>query len=253
MLSIIKNRLRRTLTPLALAFVALGLFTAIADAQAPFSGRVLAKHEAQARIDLQSHAVPTDRGGWVWGLPGVATGLDGGIEVAAGLSATNPRTSTDLTLAAKWAPLANTKSPVQFAVGTTVFIPTQQTPGLDRVGTTSFPYIAVTAPIAPALGEASPVLTLAAYGVNTPRPGPNTDRGGAMIGVEQGLPYGFARALGMDAAQAQVSWVTGKTMFGYASGGITFLKGDVNVSVGYARGNLPQFNHGPTFGIGVAF
>lgn len=224
-----------------------------AEAQAPFSGRALRANEGQARVDLQSHAAPTDRGGWVWGLPGVAVGVGGGLEVSAGLSATNPRTSTDFTVAAKWAPLANTKSPVQVAIGALSFIPTEQTQGMPRIRTMTIPYVAVTSPVVPSLGEASPVLTLAAYGVNTPRPGAFGDKGGAMIGVEQGLPYAFARAIGMDAAQAQVSWVTGKTMFGYASGGITFVKADINMSVGYARGNIPQFNHGPTFGFGIAF
>jgi hypothetical protein len=117
----------------------------------------------------------------------------------------------------------------------------------------TLPYAALTAVAVPSLGEASPVVTVAAYGVDTPRAGPFSDRAGAMIGVDQGLPYGVAHALGMDAAQLSVNWVTGKTLFGYASGGVTFLKGNVNVSVGYARGNLARFNYGPTFGIGVAF
>jgi hypothetical protein len=231
----------------------IGLAPTNLTAQAPFSGRVLPAREAQLRIDLQSHVAPTDRGGWVWGLPGVSLGLPRGVEIGVGLSATNPRTSTDLTLSAKWAPLAHTTSPVQVAVGAMTLLPTQRDPGGAAIRPMTLPYLALTTPLLPSLGEASPVLTVAAYGVDTPRPGPFGDRAGGMIGVDQGLPYGLANALGMDAAQLSVNWVTGKTLFGYASGAVTFLKGNVNISVGYARGNLAQFNHGPTFGIGVAF
>lgn len=202
---------------------------------------------------MQSHLAPTERGGWVWGLPNVATGLPGGVEVSAGLSATTPRTSTDLTLSAKWSPLASRGSAVQVAVGAMAFMPMDGGSGPDRTRATAFPYVAVTAPVIPSLREASPVLTLAAYGVVRPRPGPFNDRRGVMIGVEQGLPPAIARAIGMEASQLQVSWVSGKTMFGYLNAGVTFVAGELNVSVGYARGNLVEFNHGPTFGIGWAF
>lgn len=242
------RRTRRLLALLLLVLAPTDL-----TAQPPFSGRVLPVGEAQLRLDLQSHLAPTDRGGWVWGLPGITVGLPNGVELGVGLSATNPRTSTDLTLSAKWAPLAHTSSPVQVAVGAMALLPTQRDPSGSALRPMTLPYLALTTPVLPSLGEASPVLTVAAYGVDTPRPGPFSDRAGALIGVDQGLPYPFAHALGMDAAQLSVNWVTGKTLFGYASGGVTFLKGHVNISVGYARGNLAQFNHGPTFGIGVAF
>ena len=247
------RRLARFVRSCAASLALLLSFTAPAHAQAPFSGRVLAPGEAQLRLDLQSHVAPTDRGGWVWGLPAVAAGLGRGLELGVGLSATNPRSSTDFTVALKWAPLAHTTSPVQVAVGAMTLLPMQRDLTGAAIRPMTLPYVALTSALVPSLGDASPVLTLAAYGVDTPRPGPFSDRAGGMIGVDQGLPYGVAHALGMDAAQLSVNWVTGKTLFGYASGGVTFLKGNVNVSVGYARGNLAQFNHGPTLGIGLAF
>ena len=236
----------------ALAASLLALSCSLARAQAPFSGVVLKEKELQLRLDMQAYAAPRARGGWTWGLPSLTAGLGKGAEVSVGMSATDPRSTNDMTIAMKWSPRFRRNSPVQVAVGFFSFLPLNSAPELGRVRPMTFSYIAATAPILPKLGEASPILTLAVYGVDTPRPGPFSDRAGGMIGLAQGLPPSFARVFGADAAQAQFSWVTGKTMFGYSSSGITFLKGRTNISLGYTHGNFSQSNYGPSLGVGFA-
>jgi hypothetical protein len=58
----------------------------------------------------------------------------------------------------------------------------------------ALPYLALTSTLVPSLGEASPVVTVAEYGVDTPRPGPFSDRAGGMIGVDHGSTLGIGVA-----------------------------------------------------------
>ncbi|MCU0633595.1 MAG: hypothetical protein MUE41_01875 [Gemmatimonadaceae bacterium] len=228
--------------------------TAVLGAQAPFNTAVLRAGERQARIDAQSYLAPRERGGWVWTLPSVATGLGGGLEVGIGMSQVAPRPfmthHVDVTLAAKWAPFAGRRAPVDLAVGAFGLLPTQRVRDGMPVAPITFLFVAASRAVRPSRGDASTVLSLAGYAVEGAESG---HRHGAMIGIDQPLPVAWATGLRVDALRLNTSWVTGNTLFGYASASLQLFRGPVNVSLGYARGNVAAFNHGPMAGIGIAF
>lgn len=246
------------LAPLALAALASVVTpTARAHAQAPFRTEVLRAGEAQFRLDAQSYAAPRAEGGWVWSMPSLSVGLGHGLEVGAGLSVIAPRplasANRDVTLAAKWAPLAGTRSPVQLAVGTFAFLPSESQADGVAVPRMSFHYLAASSPIVPAWGDAGPQLSVAGLLVDGPRAGPFTDRRAMMVGLDQALPLSLARPIGAEVLVLSTGWVSGQTAFSYASASLVAMFRGVDVSVGYTRGNLATMNHGPSIGLGFRF
>lgn len=236
---------------------AVALAATAAHAQAPFGTDVLKANRAQFRVDLQSHVAPEAEGGWVWSQPSLSYGLGHGLEVGAGLSIVAPRplanANRDVTLMARWAPLAVRKSLVQLAVGAFAFVPSERERDGVAVPRMTFTYLAVSGAVIPSLGDASPRLTVAGYLVEGPRAGPFSDRNGFSATLDQALPLSLAKPIGADVLLLQANHVSGKTAFSYSSASLIAVFGDVNVSVGYARGNPSAYNHGPSLGVGFTF
>lgn len=247
----------RAVAALGVLVVAGSVVAGSLHAQSPFNTDVLPSDRAHLRLDTQSHLAPKSAGGWAWTQPSLSYGLGHGVEVGAGLSIVAPRpfgnASSDITLSAKWAVLADSASSVRLVTGALGYLPYQSQRDGVRIPLMVFNYVSASARVIPSLREASPQVTLTGFLVSGPRVGPFNARKGVAVGAEQVLPLALARPLGADALVLQLNWTSARTTFSYASASLIALFGDLNVSVGYARGNPSEQNHGPSLGIGYMF
>lgn len=250
----------------ALLVPALGL-----PAQAPFNTEVLPVGAVQLQTQSQSHVAPGASGGWIWLLPAIAAGLGDGVEVSGGVSTIRPRmtgsAATDLTLAAKWRPFISDASGTAFSVGTFAFVPTSRRPvdGGVRPDGYAIAYGALSQVLPFQWGASdprlAPQLTIAGYATvgrdRQIREALAEERGGVSFAVDQLLPVAAARAIGLrgpdDFLALSLNWVSGAGAFGYTNASVAAVHGPHAWSVGYARGNRPYRNHGPTLGYAFTF
>lgn len=239
-------------------------------AQAPFNTAVLPAGAVQLQAQSQGHVATSAAGGWVWVLPAAAAGVGHGVELGIGASMIRPRMTgaapVDLTLAAKWTPIADSARGTAFAIGTFALVPTSGRV-VDGVRPDGYAYAyAAASQVLPFTWGTqnptlSPLVTLAGFTTvgrdGLQRAFLGERRAGLSLGVDQALPASASRAIGLRGTDDQlvlsINWVSGVTAFGYTNAALNVVSGPHAWSFGYARGNRPARNHGPVIGYAFTF
>ena len=234
--------LRRSLA--AVIVVALTVAAAPLGGQTPYAPVAAEPGAVTLSLDMQAHAAPARANGWVWALPGVSVGLPRGVTLGARASRFQPlatRATWDLVPQASWLVVDDTARALRLGLTALGLVPL----GAGAAARDAF-----------AIGYATAAWTARATGTTlvaggylkadrTPIAG--EARRGVILEAAQPLPR---LVDGVDLGLA-ASWFQGRNLFGYATLSLQAQVGRWFVSAGWARGNDPRYNTGPTLSLAV--
>lgn len=220
--------------------LALAVFVACAIgdtlmAQGGYSPDVLPRGTIAASLDGQVYRGGSGSEDWLWVLPGTTLGLGGGVDAGLRLSLFQPRQGpavNDVVPQIRWRAWADSARALRAGVAVIGLIPA----GGTVAGHRPRAYLTATGAWTAPTGTN---VTLGAWqGVRIALDPTEAQRG---VIVEAAQPLDRARRTNVAA-----SWFSGRTYFGYLTVGVSRTFKRQTLFVGWARGNDPRFNSGPT-------
>ncbi len=204
-------------------------------AQGGYAPDVLPKGSVAASVDGQAYRGGSGTEDWLWVLPGTTVGLGGGVDAGLRLSLFQPRQGSavnDVVPQLRWRAWADTARALRAGIALIGFIPAGGTTGR---GTSAY----LTATGAWTADITGTSVTLGGWqGVQATHDAGEARRG---VIVEATQPLDRTRRTNLSA-----SWFSGRTFFGYLIVGVSRTFKRQTLLVGWAHGNAPRFNTGPT-------
>jgi hypothetical protein len=204
-------------------------------AQAGYAPDVLPRGGWALSLDTQGHRASQADANWLWALPGATVGVGHGLDAGVRVSLFEPWRGTgahDLVPQLRWRAWSDSTRGLRAGVSAIGLVPIGGVGGRD----------------ARALLTATAAWTLASTGTGLTV--------GGWQGVQQRFEPGEARhGVILEAGQAldragrtqlSASWFSGRTLFGYLTVGVSRDVGAHTLFVGWAHGNEPRSNTGPT-------
>jgi hypothetical protein len=225
--------------PAVRLLVALAVLAAVSGgaplgAQAGYDPDVLPRGRWALGLDTQAHRGSPAEASWLWALPGGALGLGRGLEAGLRVSLFEPRTGEgthDLIPQLRWRAWADSSRGLRAGLGVIGVVPIGGVAGRRTAA-----YLTATGAWTVAATGTS--LTLGAWQGMQPT---------ALGEARRGAIVEAAQALTRDGrTQLSASWFSGRTLFGYLTVGVARDIGAHSLFVGWAHGNDPRFNTGPT-------
>lgn len=227
---------RRTACAVLAATLAVTLFPGgPLAAQAGYDPEVLPRGRWVLGLDTQAHRASPVEASWFWALPGGSIGLGRGVEAGLRVSLFEPRQGEpthDLFPQVRWRAFADSARGLRAGISLIGIVPIG---GVVGRSTSAF----VTATGAWTAASTGMSVTLGGWQGVRREFAPGDARRGVIIEAAQPLTSDGR-------TQVSASWFSGRSLFGYLTVGVARAIGDQLLFVGWAHGNMPQFNTGPT-------
>lgn len=221
---------RRTAVLLLLLAIAPSL-----GAQSGYAPDVLPRGTWALSLDSQVHRSGDADANWLWALPGTTVGLGRGVDAGLRLSFFEPRRgpgSHDLVPQLRWRAWADSARGLRAGLAVIGLVPVGTIAGRD-------PRAYVTATGAWTAARTGTTLTLGGWRMVRETFAPGESRHGAIVEGAQPLDRDGRTLL-------TASWFSGRTFFGYLTAGVSRTIGRHTLFAGWAHGNVPRDNTGPT-------